>query len=165
MTRENNDIGLLERWGLSGKLLAGGGLIGLISLLLPFYSVNFSINFLGQSGSQTSSVAGYRFWQGQVSGLALIGSIALSFVLYPPGGVKQEMKLMCWGGLGLGAIIVALDLFWMLNAFQNTHNTAQFSTAAGGLSAGVSFGAYLLLLAGGAITYGGFLKAREERLL
>src|SRR5438105_1001673 len=101
------------RLGLSGKLLAIGGLCGIIVAFLPVVSVSVQmpggaavnpfgmqgnpagINVSGMSLSKTVIVA--ENWRGMLCLACYVASLVLALVLYPPGGLSQ--KSLVWGAL------------------------------------------------------------------
>jgi hypothetical protein len=89
-----------------------------------------------------------------------LATLALAFVLYPPNGLGQ--KALGWAGVGVGAFIALLALWLLILALNGSAGVATFG---GSFKISVGFGAILNLLAGAAVAAGGFLKAREEKLI
>jgi len=161
----------LARLGLSGKLLAIGGLIGVIAVFLPLLSMSVQmptfggasplggkggVNLPTVSSSQSFLVIGDL--RGVLCLLGYLGALALAFVLYPPSGLGQ--KALAWAGLGVGGFITLLALWLLLAAF----NGAGMIAFGGSFQISVGIGAFLNLLASAVVATGGFLKAREEKL-
>src|SRR5262249_2242883 len=158
----------LARLGLSGKLLAIGGLVGVIVVFLPLLSMSIqtpanafggkgAVNLPGINTSQ--SVMVLKDWRGVFCLLGYIAALALAYVLYQPNSLAQ--KALYWAGAGVGAFI-ALLAFWLLILAFN--GSAGLSTFGGSFQISVGIGAILNLLAAAAVAAGGFLKAREEKL-
>src|ERR1700723_3348778 len=108
----------LARLGLSGKLLAIGGLVGVIAVFLPLLSMSLQLQLpTGRSGvslpgvSTSQSVMVLRDWRGVICLLGYLAALALAVVLYPPNGLGQ--KALGWAGVGVGALITLLAL-WLL---------------------------------------------------
>ena len=160
----------LARLGLSGKLLAIGGLVGVIAVFLPLLSMSFQMqtpggtNLFGGKGavqlpavSSSQSVMVIQDWKGVLCLLGYLASLALAFVLYPPNGLAQ--KALGWAGVGVGGFITLLALWLLMQALNGSSGMGGF-----GFQVSVGIGAILNLLAGAAVAAGGFLKAREEKL-
>ncbi len=163
------------RLGLSGKLLALGGLAGLIAVFLPL--VSMSIQMGGSGGfklfempgmfgradhpamnvNQTVLVA--EDWRGKVGMAGYLAAVVLAFVLYPPQGSAQ--KALCWAGVGTG-LLVALLALWALAAALNSGSANMLGVVGAAASPGV--GGLLNVVAGLVVAVGGLLKAREEKL-
>jgi hypothetical protein len=158
----------LARLGLSGKLLAIGGLVGVIAVFLPLLSVSMQIqapgdarggvNFPSISSSQTVMVVGN--WRGVLCLVGYLAAISLSVVLYPPKGLAQ--KTLGWAGVGVGGFIVLLALWLLVSAINGSAGMSAFGSS---LKISVGIGAIFNLLAGLAVAAGGVLKAREENLI
>lgn len=156
---------LLERLGLSGQLIGGGSIVGLIALFLPLvsWSTNFSGAVLpGGAGVNISqSVSSIDAWQGKLSFLAYAAAVVLVLAVYPTK--RPEQKPLGWGALGAGALALLLAL-WLLFAVRNVGSGINIGDA-GGFKSSIGFGGFLNLIAAGVVTYGGYLKAREEGVL
>lgn len=163
----------LTRLGLSGKLLAIGGLVGVLAVFLPLMSLSIQLqtpggaNLFGGKGgvnlpavSTSHSVLVVGDWRGTLCLVGYLAALALAFVLYPPGGLSQ--KTLGWAGAGVGALIALLALWLLVSALSGSSGLAGFG---GTLQVSVGVGAFLNLLAGAAVAAGGFLKAREEQLI
>jgi hypothetical protein len=163
----------LARLGLSGKLLALGGLVGVIAVFLPLLSMSMQlptpggaklfggkggVNLPGVNASQSVMVV--RDWRGTLCLVGYLAALALAFVLYPPNGLGQ--KALGWAGAGVGALIALLALWLLVRAFNGSTGLTGFG---GSFQISVGIGAILNLLAGAAVAAGGFLKAREEKLI
>jgi len=153
----------LARLGLSGKVLAGGGLVGVIAVFLPLLSMSMQMPTFGGKGavnlpgvSTSQSVMVISDWRGVICLLGYVAALALSYVLYAPTGLSQ--KALGWSGLGVGAFIALLAIWLLLLALNGSGGLMGFR-----ISVGV--GAILNLLAAATVATGGFLKAREEKLI
>jgi hypothetical protein len=152
----------LTRLGLSGKVLAIGGLVGVVAVFLPLLSMSFQmptvggkgVNLPGFSSSQTLLVV--RDFRGILCLVGYVAALALSFVLYPPNGLSQ--KALGWAGVGVGGFISLLAIWLLLGALSGSGSLM-------GLQVSVGIGGFVNLLAGAAVAAGGFLKAREEKLI
>jgi hypothetical protein len=162
----------LERLGLSGKILAIGGVVGIIAVFLPLLSMSMQMPALGGANAfgakgavnltavtTSQSVLVIRDWRGVFCLVGYLAALALAFVLYPPNGLRQK-PLGC-AGLGVGAFIAILALWLLVNALSGSAAVSGFG---GSFHVSIGIGAILNLLAGAAVTGGGFLKAREEKL-
>jgi len=146
------------RLGTSGKLLAIGGVVGVIAVFMPL--ISFTVDVMGVAGGRHSSMV-IDAWQGVVCLIAYIGAIVSEFLLYPlPGSAN---KVPGWLGLAVGAAAALCALWIMISAFRATSNASDFF-GMGGAKISVGLGTYLNVLAAAAVAAGGFLKAREERL-
>jgi uncharacterized membrane protein len=154
------------RLGLSGKLLAIGGLVGFIAVFFPLISMSVQMpnvpaskNTISITGISTSqSIMVVRDFRGVLCLLGYVGVIALSYVLYRPNGLAN--KQVYWAGLGVGGFIALLAL-WLFVAALNGSGMMGFGF---GFQVSVGIGAIVNVLAAGAVAAGGFLKAREEKL-
>jgi hypothetical protein len=156
----------LARLGPSGKLMAVGGLVGVIAVFLPLLSMSLQLptgaNLFGAKGEvNVSAVSSQSIMVVQNSRgvLCLVGyltALALAYVLYPPNGLGQ--KALAWAGVGVGALIALLALWLLVSALSGSGGLMGFQISVG-------IGAILNLLAGAAVAAGGFLKAREEKLI
>jgi hypothetical protein len=158
--------------GLSGKILAIGGLLGVIAVFLPLLSMSMQMptlgaNVFGAKGavnlpavSSSQSVMVVRDWRGVLCLVGYIAALALVYVLYPPNGLGQ--KALGWAGVGVGAFIVLLALWLLILALNGSTGVTGFG---GNFQITVGIGAILNVLAGAGVTAGGFLKAREEKLI
>jgi hypothetical protein len=156
----------LARLGLSGKLLAIGGLVGVVTVFLPLLSMSIQMQLpagakgLSNLPSVSQSVMVIRDWRGVLCLVGYIATLALAFVLYPPNGLTQ--KALGWAGAGVGAFIALLALWLLILALNGSSALTGFG---GSFQISVGIGAILNLLAGAAVAAGGFLKAREEKLI
>ena len=163
----------LARLGLSGKLLAIGGLVGVIAVFLPLLSMSMQVqmptprgvNMFGGKGavnlpgfSSSQSVMVVRDWRGTLCLVSYLAALGLAYVLYPPNGLGQNQKTLGWAGVGVGALIALLALWLLVLALNG-------SAGMMGLRITVGIGAILNLLTAAAVAAGGFLKAREEKLI
>ena len=159
----------LARLGLSGKILAIGGLVGVIAVWLPLVSIQMqtpSGNLFGARGgvsapaiSLTQTIMVVRDFRGMICLAGYIAALALIFMLYRPNGLGQ--KSLCLAAAGVGALITLMALWLVLGTLSGSGSLGGFG---GGLSISVGIGAILNLLAAVAVAAGGVLKAREERL-
>ena len=163
----------LGRLGLSGKILAGASLVGIIAVFLPLLTLSVEVGSptgVSRFGSKTGaslpavsasqSVMVLRDARGVLCLMGYAAALALAFVLYPPNGLGQ--KTLAWAGVGVGAFITLLGLWLLIVAFNGTAGLTGFG---GSFKISVGIGAILNLLAGAAVAAGGVLKAREEQLI
>ncbi len=172
----------LARLGLSGKLLVIGGLVGVVAVFLPLLSMSMSTQMQtpttfgnpSQFGSikgapnvpaapavsSSQSVMVAKDWRGVLCLVGYLAALALTFVLYPPTGLGQ--KNLGWAGVGVGALSALLAL-WLLAIAIDGSSSVGFGGI--GFQISVGIGAILNLLAGATVATGGFLKAREEKLI
>jgi hypothetical protein len=75
------------RLGTSGKLLAIGGVAGIIATLLPL--ISFSMEVMGIASARQSSMV-VDSWQGTICLLGYIGAVGLSFILYKASSAPQK---------------------------------------------------------------------------
>jgi hypothetical protein len=164
------------RLGLSGKLLAIGGLGGIIVAFLPLVSTSVAMpgpggaNPFGMPGNMgganqlvmsiNKTVAIVEDWRGKICLAAYLAAVVFAFVLYPPNGLRD--KALCWGGVGGGLVAVVLAI-WLLVLALDTGSADLMGM--GIVKASVGIGAFLNVLAGAAVAIGGFLKAQEEKLI
>jgi len=160
----------LARLGRSGKILAIGGLVGVIAVFLPLLSMSVQVpDFAKTAGakgatnvpaiSSSQSVMVVSDWRGTVCLIGYFGAAALAILLYPPNGLAQ--KTLAWAGVGVGGLIALLAL-WLL--FLALNGSSGLSAFGGSFKVSVGIGAILNLLASAAVAAGGVLKAREEKL-
>lgn len=149
----------LNQWfnnlGQSGKLLAGGGLGGLISAFLPLFSV--SGNVAGMNIADSSMVI--DSWQGKAGLIGSIAAIVLSWLVYQG---KNVNKNTLWIVVAVGAM-VGIFALWILISALRARNSMAFGGM--GMAAGPGIGSFTNAAAGLATAAGAFLKAREEKLL
>jgi hypothetical protein len=146
----------LDRLGLSGKLMAIGGLVGILATFLPLVSVSVEVGMV--SVSQKVAVA--ENWRGKVCLAGYVAALVLVFVLYPPNGLAQ--KALAWAGFVVGLVIAVLAV-WLLVLAMDSGGTSMMGMGSARASAGI--GAFLNVLTAAAVAAGGFLKAREEKLI
>jgi hypothetical protein len=161
------------RLGLSGMLLTIGGLAGVIVAFLPLASVAVEVggaggNPFGMLGGGQVQLPGMTVnktvmvvedWRGKVGLAGYLAALLLAFMLYPPHGLRQ--KPLAWAGVSVGLLSVALAIWLLVLAFDSGGASPMGIT----VRAAVGVGAYLNVLAGAAVAAGGFLKAREEKLI
>jgi hypothetical protein len=161
----------LARLGLSGKLLAIGGLVGIVVVFLPLVSVSMQmpsgLNGLGGKGGVNipavgvnQSVLVIQDFRGVICLLGYLGALALTYVLYQPNGLSQ--KALGWAGAGVGALITLLALWLLVGAFSGSSSLSGFGAS---FRVSVGIGAIFNLLAAAVVAAGGVLKAREEKLI
>jgi hypothetical protein len=160
----------LARLGLSGKLLAIGGLVGVIAVFLPLISMSMQMPgganvFGGKAGVSipsvgvSQSVMVLQDWRGVICLIGHLAALALTYFLYLPNGLSQ--KAFGWAGAGVGALLALLALWLFVSALGGSSSLSGF----GGLfKVSIGIGAILNLLASAAVAAGGVLKAREEKL-
>jgi hypothetical protein len=157
----------LARLGLSGKILAIGGLVGLVAVFLPLLSVSLQMPTPGGKGGVSipglgvsRSVLVVGDWRGVICLVGYLAALALTYVLYQPNGLSQ--KSLGWAGAGVGALLALLALWLLVAALNGSSSLSGFGAS---LRVSVGFGAILNLLAAAAVAAGGVLKAREEKLI
>jgi hypothetical protein len=99
-----------------------------------------------------------RDGRGMLCLVGYLATLALAFVLYPPGGLRQ--KALGWAGLGLGGFLALVSLWLVIYALSGSAGIAGFMS----VQVSIGIGAILNLLAAATVAAGGFLKAREEKL-
>ena len=162
----------LTRLGVSGKVLAVGGLVGVLAVFLPLLSVSMQVSaaggasaFGGKAGATlpslgvSKSVLVIQNWRGVVCLIGYLAALALTFVLYLPNGLSR--KPLGWAGVAVGAVTALLALWLLVLAVNGTSSLSGFGAT---LKVSVGVGAILNLLAAAAVTTAGLLKAREEKL-
>jgi hypothetical protein len=160
----------LARLGLSGKLLAIGGLVGVLAVFLPLVSIQMQApggaNLFGAKGvanvpgtSVSQTVLVIRDFRGILCLLGYVAALALAYVLYAP--TRQNPKAFGWAAAGVGGIVALLALWLLLGVLSGSGSLGVFGAS---LQISVGFGAILNLLAAAAVAAGGVLKAREEKL-
>jgi hypothetical protein len=163
----------LVRLRLSGKLLAIGGVAGVVVAFLPLASVSLQvqgpggINLLEMMGganqplmSATKTTMVVEDWRGKVGLAGYVAALILAFVLYPPNGLGQ--KALCWAAVGVGLLVAVLAI-WLLFLALDTRSADLMGM--GSLKATVGIGAVLNVVAGALVAAGVFLETREERLI
>jgi hypothetical protein len=165
----------LAQWGLSGKLLAIGGLVGILTMFLPLASVSLQLQLGGAdpfgmlgsklgdklpSVSETKTAMVIENWRGKVGLAGYLVALALAFVLYPPTGLRQ--KALSWIPVGVGLVVAGLAI-WLLVLALDTGSAEVMGLASVKSSTGI--GAFLNVVAGVVVLAGGFLKVREEKLI
>jgi hypothetical protein len=163
----------LARLGLSGKLLAIGGLVGVVAVFLPLLSMSIEMPTPGGTGvfggkggvnipavGMTQSVMVVQNWRGVICLIGYFAALALTYVLYQPNGLGQ--KAFGWAGAGVGALIALLALWLFIGALSGSSSLSGFG---GSFQVSVGIGAILNLLAAATVAAGGVLKAREEKLI
>lgn len=170
----------LVRLGLSGKLLGIGSLAGILVAFLPLVSVSVQMGgpggsnpfgmpgmpgMMGQANQPAMSINQTAMviddWRGKVGLAGYLAALVLAFVLYPPNGLAQ--KTLCWAGVGAGLLVSVLAIWMMVLVLNNGSSSNMMGM--GSVSATVGIGAYLNVVAGIAVAIGGFLKARDEKLV
>jgi hypothetical protein len=163
----------LARLGLSGKLLGIGALVGVIAVFLPLVSVSVQMsNSLGVG--QAKGKGGFNIpaldvnqrvlviqdFRGVICLLGYAAALALTYVLYAPTGLQQ--KSLGWAGVGVGGLTALLSLWLLFTAYSGSSALSGFGAS---FQVSVGIGAIFNLLAAGTVAAGGFLKAREEKLI
>jgi hypothetical protein len=158
----------LARLGLSGKLLAIGGVVGVVAVLLPLLTLTTSVQMpaLGGKGavklpavSSSQTMLLIQDWRGVFCLLGYFAAIASTVILYPPNGLSQ--KPFAWAGIGIGGVIALLAIWLLILAVNGSSGFSGFGAS---IKVSVGFGAILNLLTGATVAAGGILKAREEQL-
>jgi hypothetical protein len=147
----------LKRSGLSGKLLAAGGALGVVAAFLPLMSI--SSQMMGMMAiNRTASVV--DAWQGVIGLIAYLACLGFSWLLYPPD--KPPTRGLCWSALGACAI-VGVTALWLLIATSRSSGGVDMM-GMGELKASMGVGCIVNVLAAAAVVTGGLFKGREERL-
>jgi hypothetical protein len=142
--------------------IAGGLLVGLISVFLPWYSVSENESAIcgGLPGcsnvSFSSSVSAFGLWAGWLFFLVLIVGIVLFVLRTFVPGVNVALPVvdnLIYTVVG-GAMIV-LALLWFV--------TNPGGASGPGFSAGPSFGLFIGIVAGAAVAIGGILKRSDPQ--
>lgn len=164
-----------SRLGLSGMLLLFGGVAGLISMALPLISVSMEMGSgmgnamemlggkaagMGMNFNVSKSVKVIENWRGVICLLGYLGAIVLSFVLFQVKPVNP--RTLFWSGLAVGGLIT-LFAVWLLILSMDTGKIG--AQGVGMIKASMGLGVFLNLLAGLAVLAGGFMKAKEEKLV
>src|SRR5262249_47115986 len=137
------------RLRLSGKLLALGGLAGVLAAFLPLISV--SVEVLGVSSVHKTEMV-VEDWRGKVGLVGYLAALFLTFLLYPPHGPPQ--KALCWLGVAAGLLVAGLAV-WLLVEAPNARAAVQVMGLASAKKT-VGAGAFLNVLAGAVVAGGGF---------
>jgi hypothetical protein len=140
---------------VSGKILGIGAVLGLLTCFFPFVSVSMDVGTLRASHSAMV----VQDWRGVICLLGYGAAVGLVFFLYPPNGLVQ--KGLAWAAVGVGGLVTLLALWLLIVAFSGSANLAGFAS----LKVSPGMGAFLNVLTGAAVAAGGFLKAREEKLI
>ena len=160
----------LARLGLSGKILAIGGLVGIVAVFLPLISMSIQMpggaSFGGKHGvnipavSSSQSILVIGDFRGILCLMGYACALAFTYVLYPPNGLSQ--KALGWAGAGVGAFISLLALWLLVGAYSGSGGLSGFGSS---FKISLGIGAILNLLAGVTVAAGGVIKAREEQLI
>lgn len=157
-------LALWSGLSLGGKILLVAGVAGTVLTFLPVYSVSTTI--FGSSSS--ISVAAFDGWQGKLGLLGFLGSAFFAWYLSRQPR-PANFKNMLYVVLGCAAIagLMTLWTFWDLSRGPTFNAKANAKELADKIqsSAGMTFLAYLYLLAGLAALAGGGLRAMEENLI
>lgn len=135
---------IMAKLDLAGKLLGGGAIVGIVATFLPIVSI--SIPAAARDMIAYSSPMVLDAWHGK---LLLLGYAATLFFVYRFYFSNQPVPrniLLASVGVAGAVVVVAFILF--IDARR----------AAG-------FGTYLSVLAAAAVGYGGFLKAKESKVI
>jgi hypothetical protein len=149
------------RLGISGKLLLFGAVAGIISCMLPAFTVSVSGGFAAIGGGNVRrSTLVVEDWRGIVGLLGFVGAILFCFLLYSPKGLPN--KALAWVPIGIGVVVVLMSLLLLMAALRGSQSAGIPGVAE--ISASPGIGSFLYLITAIAITAGGVLKAKEERL-
>ncbi len=147
-----------QQFGLAGKLLLGGAVVGLISLFLP--AASFSMDVTGQA-SFRDSVMGLRFWQGKVALAAYLAVGLLTLLVSKSAASDSRYRNLLFGLLGAATAALILAVYLFVDA---SGSGSSFVLPGMKGSGGAGIGAYLNLLAGLATAAGAALMAKEVQL-
>jgi hypothetical protein len=140
--------------------IAGGLIVALISVFLPWYSSTYSYGaVLGVSGGTVSaSVGGLSYWSGWFFFLFTLIGIALFVmrtffptVAMPALPVNDAMVYSV-----IGALMIVMALLWLVAGAPGAYSEP-------GFSAGLSFGLIVGIIASAAVIAGGFLKRSDPQ--
>ena len=127
----------MERSGLSGKVLAGCAVVGVISLFLPAVTVSV--------GSISVSVKCIQGWQGKLGLLCYVALLVLGLLVYKKETPHNRTRL--YAVIGAVAILMALLLLLDVTKLGN-----------------VGIGVILNLVAAAGTGAGALLKAKADQL-
>jgi hypothetical protein len=170
-----------NRLPVSGKLVLAGAVFGILSGLLPVFSVSVSgrsepsesssggmYSLLQEVALQRSRAPDVRAswsvlvgedWHGAVGLLGFIATIVLFFILYGEGIANRAL---CWSSVGICGLLVVLALLLLVKALSRSHSVEYPGLQ---VHANVGLGAFVYLIASGVALLGAILKVREEKLV
>jgi hypothetical protein len=141
--------------------IAGGLIVALIAIFLPWYSYSYSITGVpGVTGgfSSSASVGGLSYWSGWFFFIFTLIGIGLFVmrtfvptVAMPALPVNDAMVYSV-----IGALMVVMALLWLIAG-------APGSVSGPGYSAGLSFGLIIGIVGSAAVIAGGFLKRSDPQ--
>jgi len=148
---------MLTKMSLADKIIGGAAAMGIISTFLP--AVSITVEFLGQKKSQSISVIGD--WRGKVGLLCFLAAVTLLILLIQKGTAAS--KNLLYGLLGVCALAALMGIFLLFGASSTVSEVPAAMREM--VKGGTSFGTYLFLLCGLAMAAGGFLKAKDQKLI
>jgi hypothetical protein len=157
---------LLARLGLSGLLLAVGGIVGIIATFLPLGTKTVSARawgpfpFYGVNSAETTRVASH--YCGGICLLGYIAAVVLAYIFYASPGLRQ--KSLGWVAAGVG-VLVAVMAVWLLVVAELDARGSFGVTEVATTSVSLGVGAYLNLATAAAVAAGGIIRAHQDRLI
>jgi hypothetical protein len=161
--------------GVSGKLLVMGSVAGIIAVFLPLASISVDMGapagmfqFQGAANmpqfqfgpAMNKSAMVVENWRGKVCLAGYLATLALAIVLHPTS--VEQQKTLYWATPIIGLVVLVMAV-WMLWLIVNSQSASVMGM--GGIRTSVGFGAILNLLTAAAVAAGGFLQAKEARLM
>lgn len=145
---------LLAKLTLADKVIGSAAVLGIISTFLPAVSV--TVELFGEKSTTSASVIGD--WRGKLGLLCFLAAGTILFLMIQK--IVPVTKNLLYGLLAACGVSALMGILLLIGASSSTSNvpTALFKVS-------VSIGAYLFLLCGLAMAAGGFLKAKEQKLV
>ncbi len=148
---------LIAKLTLADKVIGSAAVVGIISTFLPAVSVTAEL--FGEKRSNSVSVIGD--WRGKLGLLCFLAAGVLLFLMIQKGVAASKNLLPgLLAACGLAALLGIFLLFGASNSLSDVPAAMRQM-----VKASVSFGTYLFLLCGLAMGAGGFLKAKEQKML
>ncbi|MEK7867543.1 MAG: hypothetical protein AAB434_12760 [Planctomycetota bacterium] len=140
--------------GTPGLIAVGSAAVGVVSCMLPWWSSSGATIF---GGAVSTTTSGFAIWHGNMACLAAAAAAA-GAIMIAMGKAGPNEKNFCFGVMGLGGLVAALALLFILTFSGQSVDLGKI----GNVSSGKSIGVYLTVIAGGGIAYGGFLITRAK---
>jgi len=162
----------LKKLSVGQMLGLGGGVLMLIALFLPWFTVKVA----GFGESESSSGNGFDFWLAWLGGILVLVAVGLLVAAVfgsseiKLGNLKGEQIALLLAGLGTLLILIKLIIGESLpsefNAMVAEAEAAGVTLEDLGFSIGISraFGIFVGLIAGLAVTAGSFLMMKDKGL-
>jgi uncharacterized protein with PQ loop repeat len=148
---------LIAKLTLADKVIGSAAVVGVISTFLPAVSV--TLELLGTK--ETRSVSVIADWRGKLGLLCFLAAGTILFLMIQKGAAAS--KNLMNGLLAACGIAALLGIFLLIGASSSLSDVP--AAARQLMKANVAFGTYLFLLCGVGMGVGGFLKAKEQKLL